>query len=87
MEISEEGASPITPSIRFTAKRIVEALDSFGGIVAKLAPAGFYHTILDQGAEIGPLLAAFQENSERTGSSPERVSYISNLTTAWRSRY
>src|SRR4029077_6064299 len=54
---------------------------------AKLASAGFYHTILDQGAEIGPLLAAFQETVERTGSSPERMSYISNLTTAWRSRY
>ena len=29
---------------RFRAGRITEALDSF----AKLAPAGFYHTILDQ---------------------------------------
>ena len=74
-------------TVRFRAGRMTEALDSFGGIVAKLAPASFYHTILDQGAEIGPLLAAFQENAERTGSSPERMSYISNLTTAWRSRY
>ena len=74
-------------TVRFRAGRTREALDSFGGIVAKLAPAGFYHTILDQGAEIGPLLAAFEEHSERTGSSPERTSYISNLTAAWRSRY
>ena len=74
-------------TVRFRAGRIREALDSFGGIVAKLAPAGFYHTILDQGAEIGPLLAAFQEHAERTGSSPERMFYISNLTTEWRSRY
>jgi hypothetical protein len=36
-------------TVRFRAKRIAEALDSFGGLVAKLAPAGFYHTILDQG--------------------------------------
>ena len=35
-------------TVRFRAKRIAEALESFGRLVAKLAPAGFYHTILDQ---------------------------------------
>ena len=42
---------------------------------------------MDEGAEVGPLLAAFQENAERTGSSRELISYVSNLTAAWRSRY
>ncbi len=73
-------------TVRFRARQIAAALGSFDGIVAKLSPSGFYHTILDQGAEIGPLLAAFEERAERTGS-PERTSYISNLTAAWRSRY
>jgi len=74
-------------TVRFRARQIAAALGSFDGIVAKLSPSSFYHTILDQGAEIGPLLAAFGEHAERTGSSPERTSYISNLTAAWRSRY
>ncbi len=51
------------------------------------AKAGIYQTILDEGAEVGPLLAAFQDNAERTGSSRELISYVSNLTAAWRSRY
>ncbi len=33
------------------------------------------------------MLAAFQDNAERTGSSRELISYVSNLTAAWRSRY
>ena len=36
---------------------------------------------------VGPLLAAFQDKAERTGSSPELMSYVSNLSAAWRSRY
>ena len=74
-------------TVRFRAGQIGAALSSLGGIVAKLAPFGFYHIILDHGAEIGPLLAAFHENAERTGGSPELMSYVSNLIAAWRSRY
>ena len=43
--------------------------------------------MLDKGTEVGPLLAAFQENTERAGSPPELMSYVSNLRAAWRSRY
>jgi LuxR family transcriptional regulator, maltose regulon positive regulatory protein len=39
------------------------------------------------GAEIGPLIATFQEYAERTGRSQELMSYVSQLMTAWRSRY
>jgi len=74
-------------TVRFRARQVVKALDSFGGIVTKLAKVGFYHLILDEGAKIGPLLAAFQENAERTASSRELIPYISNLIMAWRSRY
>jgi LuxR family transcriptional regulator, maltose regulon positive regulatory protein len=74
-------------TVRFRAGQIGAALSSLGGIVAKLAPSGFYHTILDQGAEIEPLLMAFHENTKRTGGSPELTSYVSNLIAAWRSRY
>ena len=74
-------------TVRFQAKQIDEALKSFGGIVAAFAKAGIYQTILDEGAEVGPLLAAFQDNAERTGSSRELISYVSNLTAAWRLLY
>jgi LuxR family maltose regulon positive regulatory protein len=72
---------------RFRAKQVVEAVGSFGSVVTAFAKAGIYQTILDEGAEVGPLLAAFQEKAERAGSSPELMSYVSNLSAAWRSRY
>jgi LuxR family maltose regulon positive regulatory protein len=73
---------------RFRANQVAEALKSFGGVVGTFARAGVYQTILDEGgAEIGPLLAAFQANAERTGSSQELMAYASNLSAAWRSRY
>jgi LuxR family maltose regulon positive regulatory protein len=74
-------------TVRFRAKQVAEALKSFGGVVTAFAKAGIYHTILDEGAEVGPLVAAFQEIAERTGGSDELMSYVSNLTAAWRSRY
>jgi LuxR family maltose regulon positive regulatory protein len=74
-------------TVSFGVKQVAEALKSFGGVVTAFAKAGIYHTILDEGAEVGPLVAAFQENAERTGGSDELMSYVSNLTAAWRSRY
>jgi LuxR family transcriptional regulator, maltose regulon positive regulatory protein len=74
-------------TVRFRAKQIAEGLATFGGIVATLARAGIYRTILDEGVEVGPLLAAFQENAERTGGSPELMSYVSKLIEGWGSRY
>ena len=62
-------------------------MGSFGSVVTAFAKAGIYQTILDEGVEVGPLLAAFQEKTERAGSPPEVMSYVSNLTAAWRSRY
>jgi LuxR family transcriptional regulator, maltose regulon positive regulatory protein len=74
-------------TVRFRANQVAEALASFGGIVTTFARAGIYHTILDEGIEVGPLLAAFQKNAERTGGSRELMSYISKLNEAWSSRY
>jgi len=74
-------------TVRFRAKQVAEALASFGGIVTTFARAGIYRTILDEGAEIGPLLAAYQEKAERTKGSRELTSYVSNLMAAWSSRY
>ena len=54
---------------------------------AAFAQAGIYYTLLDEGLEIGPLLAAFQKDAERTGSSPDLMSYVSKLMTFWRSRH
>jgi LuxR family maltose regulon positive regulatory protein len=73
--------------VRFRAKQVTEALESFGGIVTAFAGAGIYHTLLDEGAQVGPLLETFQEHAERTGSSRELMPYVANLIAAWRSRY
>jgi LuxR family maltose regulon positive regulatory protein len=74
-------------TVRFRAKQVVEAVDSFGSVVTTFAKAGIYQTILDEGVAVGPLLSAFQERTERAGSPPELMSYVSNLSAAWRSRY
>jgi LuxR family transcriptional regulator, maltose regulon positive regulatory protein len=73
--------------VRFRTKRIVESLESFSRIITVCAPAGIYQTILDEGAEVGPLLAAFQRSAERTRNSPELMAYVSNLMAAWTARY
>src|SRR5207302_7027826 len=44
-------------TVRFRARHVAEALESFGGIVAVFAKAGISQSILDEGAEVGPLLA------------------------------
>jgi LuxR family maltose regulon positive regulatory protein len=74
-------------TVRFRAKQVAEASACFRGIVTRFARAGIYYTLLDEGAELGPLLAAFQKETERAGSSPELMSYVSDLMAAWRSRY
>jgi LuxR family transcriptional regulator, maltose regulon positive regulatory protein len=61
--------------VRFRAKRFA------------CAPAGIYRTILDEGAEVGPLLAVIQESAQRTGSSLELIAYVCELVERWRSRY
>jgi LuxR family maltose regulon positive regulatory protein len=71
----------------FRTKQVAEALEGFGRIVAVSAKAGIYHTIVDEGAVIGPLLLAYQETAERAGGSNELTPYVSNLVAVWRSRY
>jgi LuxR family maltose regulon positive regulatory protein len=74
----------------FKAKQVAEALKCFGGIVSAFARVGVYQTILDldeSGAEVGPLIATFQENVEQTVRSQELMSDVSKLMAAWRSRY
>jgi LuxR family maltose regulon positive regulatory protein len=72
---------------KFRAGRVAEALASFGHIVAVFANAGIHRIILDEGAEVGPLLLTFQDSSARTSNSPELQSFVSNLVSAWTSRY
>jgi LuxR family maltose regulon positive regulatory protein len=74
-------------TVRFRAKQIVEATACFRGIITRFARAGIYHTLLDEGREVGSLLVAFQRDAERTGSPPELMSYVSKLLAFWRSRY
>jgi LuxR family transcriptional regulator, maltose regulon positive regulatory protein len=77
----------LTVAVMFRTKQVAEALEAFGRIVAVSAKAGIYHTIVDEGAVIGPLLLAYQETAERKGGSSELTPYMSNLLAAWRPRY
>jgi LuxR family maltose regulon positive regulatory protein len=74
-------------AVRLMANQVTEGLDSFLGVLKVSAPAGIYHTILDEGADVGPLLTAFRENAERKGSSRELTPYVDNLIAGWRSHY
>jgi LuxR family maltose regulon positive regulatory protein len=74
-------------TVRFRADQVAEAAACFRGLVSRFAQAGIYHTFLDEGREVGPLLAAFQKDTERTGSSPELATYASRLMAFWRARY
>jgi LuxR family maltose regulon positive regulatory protein len=77
----------LVATMKFRAEQLAEGLGSFGHIVAVFAKAGIYRTILDEGAEVGPLLLAFQQNAARTSRSPELQSFVSNLVDAWTSRH
>jgi len=72
-------------TVKFRANQVAEATASFRGIVTRFARVGIYHSLLDEGPEVGPLLAAFQKDA--TGSSPELMSYVSKLMAFWRARY
>jgi LuxR family transcriptional regulator, maltose regulon positive regulatory protein len=74
-------------AVRFRANPVADASACFREIFPRFAQAGLYHALLDEGAEVGPLLAAFQRDAERTGSSPELMSYASKLMALWRSRH
>ena len=73
--------------MRFRARQSADALRSFGNIVTVSARAGIYHPILDEGAEIGPLLMAFQQTAKRAVNFRELTPYLADLIAAWRSRY
>jgi LuxR family transcriptional regulator, maltose regulon positive regulatory protein len=77
----------LTAAVMFRTKQAAEALGAFGRIVAVSAKAGIYHTIVDEGAIIGPLLLAYQETAGRAGGFGELTPYVSNLIAAWRPRY
>jgi LuxR family transcriptional regulator, maltose regulon positive regulatory protein len=77
----------LTAAVMFRAKQVPEALEAFGRIVAVSAKAGIHHTIVDEGAVIGPLLLAYHETAERAGDSSELAPYVANVVAAWRPRY
>ncbi len=77
----------LTAAVMFRTKQITEALEAFGRSVAVSAKAGIYHTIVDEGAIIGPLLLAYHETTERADGSSELTSYLSKVVAAWRPRY
>jgi LuxR family maltose regulon positive regulatory protein len=56
----------LVAAMQFRTKQVTEAVGSFDLIVAEFATAGIYRTIVDEGAEIGPLLLAYQESASGT---------------------
>lgn len=73
--------------VRFSANQSIEAFGELRRVLSISARSGIRQTILDEGPKIGALLMAFQESAERSGKSAELMPYLSNLVTAWRSRY
>jgi LuxR family maltose regulon positive regulatory protein len=74
-------------TVKFRAKQVVEAVDCFGDIVTVLERASIYQPILDEGKEVGSLLAAYQNMVEQNAGSRKVTPYTSNLSAAWKSRY
>jgi LuxR family transcriptional regulator, maltose regulon positive regulatory protein len=74
-------------TVRLRANQVTEALASFRNVLTVSSAAGVFRTILDEGADVGPLLTAFQENAQRTGSSCELMPYVDSLIDRWRSRH
>jgi LuxR family maltose regulon positive regulatory protein len=72
---------------RFRANQPVEALRGFQKVLERSAQAGICRTILDEGADVGPLLLAFQEDAERSPSSRGLLPYVGKLIEGWRIGY
>ena len=73
--------------VRFSAVQTTEALGELRSVLDVSARAGIHQTIIDEGPKIGPLLAAFDETSDRVGAPPNLKPYVNGLLAAWKSRY
>jgi LuxR family maltose regulon positive regulatory protein len=71
--------------VRFTAGQTAEAFGEFRRVLHFSTRVGIHQTILDEGQGIGPLLAAFEETTDR--ASPKLKPYVNGLLAGWRSRY
>ena len=80
-------AEMLMATARFRTGQTVDALETFGRVVAALGKADICHTIVDEGIVVGPLLLAYQERAERLGNIPELMPYLSSVVATWRSRY
>jgi LuxR family maltose regulon positive regulatory protein len=69
------------------ASKTHEAIEVFGEVVKAAAPAGICQSILDQGAEIGPLLQATRDDTRGTPQTKDVVNYIDRLLDGWRALY
>jgi len=69
------------------ANESVKALESFRQGLKIAAPAGFFQTLLDQGAAVGPLLHGARECMERSAHATEQLQYLDRLLQGWHSLY
>ena len=63
------------------------ALATFQEVADVCAPAGLYQSILDNGAEIGPLLKLAHERFRDTPRTRELAAWLARLVDGWRSMY
>jgi LuxR family transcriptional regulator, maltose regulon positive regulatory protein len=73
--------------MQFKSGRAGEALECFESLIKLLARAGIYCTILDEGAEVGPLIQALQKKWEKLSGADVAANYLSNLRAAWGSHH
>lgn len=66
----------------FLAHDNVKALETLSGVIELAAPAGIMASILDQGPEMGSLLAAFREMKRREDRHYCHASFVDALVTA-----
>ncbi|WP_245644000.1 LuxR C-terminal-related transcriptional regulator [Paraburkholderia oxyphila] len=63
------------------------ALEAFQQVAQLCAPAGLYQSILDHGAEIGPLLKLARERFSGTPRTREIAAWLERLVDGWRAIY
>jgi ATP/maltotriose-dependent transcriptional regulator MalT len=80
-------AETLLSIVKLKAKRAADAVGSFRRVLTAFSQAGIHQPIVDEGADVGLLLAAFRESVERGGSALELRPHLDKLTTAWNARY
>ncbi|SAK97045.1 ATP-dependent transcription regulator LuxR [Caballeronia temeraria] len=64
-----------------------EAVDVMRDVLKLAGPAGLHQSIIDQGAQIGPLLQAVRDDTRDTAQTRDVLSFMDRLLEGWRAQY